>query len=652
MTAAGYIYTTEPFTTSTLWPAIGFATAFYMLYNKESLVPILLAIFLGGLLMRGFFYEESFFLSVFLAFISVISNLIVILIFEKTISLSTTFDEVSVSNIIMWMIASLTAPIFGALLSVSITYIVAPGNSFLQDIFRWSVGNSFGLLIFSSVIFLSYYYDPKKVNFLGFLKSASYIVLASGISYFLFFFGDEVLYYQYAYVYFLIFFTATFFFTFRTFIVLNIMFIASFTIYIIQTDITITYTHILLQFFMFLFSLSAIASVTKIVIHNLRSNNKALAETNIELDKMINSTNSILQMSKVFINDKKEKDEDLLFQMFEIAKNIFHNFDFATCYLKSNDKIYFVDSVGYNTTYLNRLNFDAKTFVFNKDAIEVVNQEVFDEQIKLEIPSSRNQYYEQFPQVKSSVRFGIFLSDSAIGGMSFDQSVHYPNDFSKYDFENFDSFQKLMNGFYEINYLNNKNDKLRNDLVLSLVRTLELYDHYTGGHSEDVAYLSLELAKRMKLSKQDQYDIYWAGIVHDIGKVGVDVNIINKQGKLTAIEFEEVKKHPVHGYNILNRSEDLKRIALWVRSHHEWWNGEGYPDKLVGSEISIGAQVLAVADAVSSMATIRSYSSQKSSQDIKEELILFKGIQFSPVVCEHMIDMIDEGIVKEYFKKE
>ncbi len=651
-TVVGYLYTTHSYMASTLWPAVGFSAAYFTLFKKQAIAPILLAIFSAGLIMRVIFYEETIFITLFLTAVSMLSNLIVILLFEKTISIGPQLKEITSHNALYWFLASIISPFFGALFSISIWYIVYPSDAFLQDFLTWSIGDIFGLLIFSSSIFLSYTYDSEKIEVKYALISTLYVLFSGGVSYFLFFYGENPLFEQYAYIYFLIYFAATFFFTFRTIMILSGIFAISYSILLIQYPENYSFYDVIHQFNLYLLSLTAVSSIAKIVIHNLRANNKMLQDTNKELDKLIDSTNSILQMSKVFINEESEKDEDLLYQMFQIAKSIFHNFDYGTCYLKRNDKIFFVDSVGYDTGYLNRLGFDPKTFVFNKDKIEVVNQKVFDQQIESEIPEDIDEYYKDFPRIKSSVCFGIFLSNSVIGGMSFDQSTNHPHGFSKYELDNFDSFQKLMNGFYEINYLNTKNDKLKNDLVLSLVRTLELYDHYTGGHSEDVAFLALEIAKRMQLSKQDQYDIYWAGIVHDIGKVGIDVSIINKQGKLSPVEFEEIKKHPIHGFNILSRSEDLKRIALWVKSHHEWWNGEGYPEGLAGTDISIGGQILCVADAVSSMATIRSYSAQKSCQDIKDELILFKGIQFSPIVCNHMIEMIDEGVVSEYFDKD
>ena len=198
--------------------------------------------------------------------------------------------------------------------------------------------------------------------------------------------------------------------------------------------------------------------------------------------------------------------------------------------------------------------------------------------------------------------------------------------------------------------MNFKNNSLKNDIVLSLIRTLELYDHYTGGHSEEVAYLAERIAKRMGLDEKEVYNIYWAGIVHDIGKVGIPSDIINKPDKLTLEEYTQIKDHPLFGYQILSKSEDLKEIALLVKHHHEWWNGEGYPDNLKLDKIPLGSQILCICDAVSSMATKRPYTLVKSSREIIKELQLYIGIQFSPIPTEAMIEFIEEGLLDEFYK--
>jgi len=154
----------------------------------------------------------------------------------------------------------------------------------------------------------------------------------------------------------------------------------------------------------------------------------------------------------------------------------------------------------------------------------------------------------------------------------------------------------------------------------------------------------------MKLSKEEIYNAYWSGIVHDIGKVGIPSEIINKPEKLSLEEYTQVQDHPIYGYQILKKSEDLKEIALYVKHHHEWWNGEGYPDNLKGEEIPLISQILVVSDAVSSMATKRPYTSVKSSNEILKEIELYMGIQFAPRPAKAMIEFIKEGSLDEFYK--
>jgi putative nucleotidyltransferase with HDIG domain len=191
---------------------------------------------------------------------------------------------------------------------------------------------------------------------------------------------------------------------------------------------------------------------------------------------------------------------------------------------------------------------------------------------------------------------------------------------------------------------------MKDELVMSLIYTLELYDDYTGGHSEEVAFLAREIGKRMGIREKDYNELFWAGIIHDIGKVGIPNEILNKESKLTYDEYEQIKKHPTMGYDILSRSSELKNIALMVKYHHEWYNGAGYPEGLSKEEIPLGSRVIAVCDAVSSMIKKRVYSKAKSIEEIRHELIMYKELQFDPKVVDKMVQYIDSGELAMFYK--
>lgn len=143
--------------------------------------------------------------------------------------------------------------------------------------------------------------------------------------------------------------------------------------------------------------------------------------------------------------------------------------------------------------------------------------------------------------------------------------------------------------------------------IHSLVSALDAKDAYTSGHSSRVADLAVELARRLEFDDDGLARIHMAGMLHDVGKIGVDDSVLRKPGRLTPEEFEEIKKHPVLGYEILKGIPSFREILPAVRHHHESMDGSGYPDGLVGDEIPRDAQVLAVADAFDAMTSDRPY---------------------------------------------
>ena len=143
--------------------------------------------------------------------------------------------------------------------------------------------------------------------------------------------------------------------------------------------------------------------------------------------------------------------------------------------------------------------------------------------------------------------------------------------------------------------------------VKTLVSTLDAKDPYTRGHSERVALVARRLGEEMGLPEDELHDLYLAGLLHDIGKIGVDDRILQKPGVLTDEEFRKVQQHPMIGYMILQGLHNLQSVLPGVRNHHEAWNGSGYPDGLRGEEIPLMARILAVADSYDAMGSDRPY---------------------------------------------
>lgn len=202
------------------------------------------------------------------------------------------------------------------------------------------------------------------------------------------------------------------------------------------------------------------------------------------------------------------------------------------------------------------------------------------------------------------------------------------------------------------NYYMNRNNELQKTLVSALAYTIDSKDRYTSGHSRRVAKYSLELAKRMGKSEEEQKTIFNAGLLHDVGKIRVPEIVINKPGKLTDEEFDQIKIHPVSGYHTLKDIYEDKQVALGAKYHHERYDGKGYPNNLEGENIPEIARIIGVADAYDAMASNRSYRDALPQEVVRSEIEKGKGKQFDPSIAEIMLQMMDEDVNYEMCQRD
>lgn len=182
--------------------------------------------------------------------------------------------------------------------------------------------------------------------------------------------------------------------------------------------------------------------------------------------------------------------------------------------------------------------------------------------------------------------------------------------------------------------------------VTALSEAVDAKDRYTSGHSKRVAEYSRMLAARMGKSKAEQEEIYRAGLLHDIGKIRIPVEIINKAGKLSDEEYNIIKIHPVTGYHILRGISGSNLISLATKYHHERYDGKGYPNGLEGDQIPEAARILGVADSYDAMTSNRSYRKALPQDVVRAEILKGRGTQFDPAIADIMLQMIDED--KDY----
>ena len=210
----------------------------------------------------------------------------------------------------------------------------------------------------------------------------------------------------------------------------------------------------------------------------------------------------------------------------------------------------------------------------------------------------------------------------------------------------------LFVGFFVTRFnLRNYREKQKNDVrvILQSMNTfisfIDAKDPYTRGHSRRVAMYAAEIAKRMRLSEDEVQNVYYAGLLHDAGKLSVPDAVLNKPGTLTDEERKQIQEHTVAGGKMLRQLTSLRGIRETALYHHERYDGTGYPEGLKGQSIPLYARIVGVADSYDAMSSNRVYRRHLSKDEIIEEIQQGSGTQFDPDVVPYMVDMINDGYV-------
>jgi HD-GYP domain-containing protein (c-di-GMP phosphodiesterase class II) len=177
-----------------------------------------------------------------------------------------------------------------------------------------------------------------------------------------------------------------------------------------------------------------------------------------------------------------------------------------------------------------------------------------------------------------------------------------------------------------------------------------MYDRYTGEHSAQTAQASAALARRLGLRDREVQAAWWAGTLHDLGKLSVPIDVLQKPGPLSETEWSEMRRHPVVGSNaLLAISPSFALIASAVRTHHERWDGDGYPDQLAGEEIPLLGRIVALANAFDSMTRRLPHRLEvlRLTAAIRE-LQCHSGSQFDPALVSLFVELHSNGQIKPW----
>ena len=352
----------------------------------------------------------------------------------------------------------------------------------------------------------------------------------------------------------------------------------------------------------------------------------------------------LLEFSEKIKTNLINIEEDFWFLLFETAQKIVPKADYGAIFLNVNGKIKFLKIKGHNSEEIKKLDIPAHKFinledknviVIEKDIVNLSEGEIFFDKL--------NKFTSP---IKETITFNFYFDRKFISGISLDIKKESEKKFDETDKRLLNILLNFAEYFYQSEkYALMKKSHTR-ELAITLVKILELRDKYTQGHSESVADISLLIAEEMGLSIEEKHDAYWTGLLHDIGKISVPEEILNKPSRLNTLEFGIIKNHSKWGYQILKQNPWLETIPNFVLSHHERWDGAGYPNGIKGNQIPLISQIVSVADSYNAMVSDRAYRKGMDSSKAFGIIIENSGEQFSPEAVFFFKKIIEKGYLK------
>lgn len=374
---------------------------------------------------------------------------------------------------------------------------------------------------------------------------------------------------------------------------------------------------------------------------------QSFEEINLLNQRFVNMVQLVSNIENKTYISEEEFFSDLLEHAIEIAPEADYG---KMVIINENDKYKFTDAVGHDIELLKELEIE-KDLLYNYKGKKIYNtKDYFLNLNKMEKPQ-REILKKALKPIKDSLYINITVDSQVVGRLALDIKKNSSGEFSDITRKIIESFSTLASAFFAFKRFDNLQTNFTRELITSIIKIMEMYDLYTKGHSENVAEIASAIAKEMDLPKKTVKNTYWAGLVHDIGKLLVPLDIINKNGKLTDSEYKLIKKHPVWGSEALSDSGSLTPISEYILYHHEKWDGSGYPEGISGEEIPIISQILAVADAWDAMLSKRAYRKPLSIEEALLELHQNKGSQFSPRVVEAFVKIIKDNKVDKLRKE-
>ena len=371
---------------------------------------------------------------------------------------------------------------------------------------------------------------------------------------------------------------------------------------------------------------------------------KSLIETSSELKRHESDIDHVLQLASYIGKAEKVDPANFLANLLSAAINIIPEADHGFAFRLSHGHKSIISQSGHDDLIVGS-KFDL--FIMSPK-----NEVVITDNIKAHLLAhvKGSDYFKIRENLKSSHESLLILCEyeeeivaGMVLGIDASKELHY----SKQSLRIAGFLKDITVAFYNYLHLAEEREDTYKDIILSSLKILSLHNAYTKDHSTGVANLSREIALCMDFNHKEADTIYWAGLVHDIGKILISDDILDKGGKLTDEEFEIIKRHTVLGYETFKESPNLTDISTYIFHHHEKWDGSGYPYGLSKNNIPLHSRILSVADVFDALTHDRPYRKAIPAAEALAYIKENAGTQFDPDICNIFIRNFD-SIYKKY----
>ncbi len=352
-----------------------------------------------------------------------------------------------------------------------------------------------------------------------------------------------------------------------------------------------------------------------------------------------------------YITNDTHTDEEVIIKVFTYLMKRLGVCDKGSVMRLDENLVTFIYAQGYQLDILNSLELKARDIELFTSGVQL--RKNVEKSLEKKMGTEKyNTYSEHAQPIYESIYIGLVEKEKVKLGISLDISQpefkKKHGTFTDEMMEEVRATQILVNAMLKMKDLVSLRNEMQYGVSSAFIKAFEYHDAYTMGHSYEVARISKLIGECLDYNEDNLNELYWAAMLHDLGKIVIPKQVLEKAGPLSEEEYDLVRTHCKTGASFLENAPGLECVAKYVRHHHESYDGSGYPDGLAGEEIPLSSRIIHLADNYHAMLSERPYRKELTTTAVLQEIINGEGKAYCPIVTEAFLQMFDRIKTESY----